>query len=148
MKRITSLEFLLAGNESCEESLEFAAAVVFEVEEAAAIDSKDFFLSAMVKELDLEAGLPNMAVMALVCCFEVTAASMARNSPMEVFFFITIFGGCCCCCCCIIGDATLSLEAASFSSRFRLLRLARLSQAVGTWLEFDAFEDGGFELLE
>ena len=52
----------------------------------------------MVNELDLEAGLPNMAVMALVCCLEVTAASMARNSPMEVFFFMTTveevgFGG-------------------------------------------------------
>ena len=86
----------------------------------------------------------------LVCCFEVTAASIARNSPMEVFFFMTtvVLG---CCGEIVVGEEILSLEECSFSSLFLLLRLARLSQAVGTWLGLllgeDDFEDGGLEEL-
>ena len=51
------------------------------------IDSKDFFLSAMVKEEEREAGLPRevMARGAEVECLEL--ASMARNSVMEAFFW-------------------------------------------------------------
>ncbi len=91
MNKMTSLEFLRLDG-------------VNVVVEHAAIDSNDFLRSAMVNELDLEAGLPNM------CCFGApTAASIALNSEIDVF-----------------------LKESSVLLLRLFLILARLSQAIGT----------------